>query len=164
MIDAAPAHPTATLLDDDADRLFFALSDRSRRRILVRIATAPDDAGTIAQDLGMSRQAVAKQFRVLEDAGIVRVERRGRRHVHSVAPERLRELSDVLGLVARGWERNLETLMTHAESGGKGTDSAGSSADVESKAMATDDTAGTVLDPVDSDRFKGSVSSVNTCG
>lgn len=106
----------AALLGDDADRMLTALADRSRRRILVHIAATPDDAGAIAKDLGLTRQAVAKQFRILEEAGLVHVEREGRRRVHSVTPTRIRELSDVLGLVARGWDRNLGLLKARAES------------------------------------------------
>lgn len=41
--------PRALLLGERADVTFAALSDRTRRRILVRLAEAPDDAGEIGR-------------------------------------------------------------------------------------------------------------------
>jgi DNA-binding transcriptional ArsR family regulator len=93
------------LLGDAADRLFGALGDPTRRRILVRLAERPDDAGAVARDLDLSRQAVAKQLSLLEEAGMVSATRESRRRVHAVDASRIREISDLLGLVARGWER-----------------------------------------------------------
>lgn len=103
------------LLSEDSDRLFTALSDRTRRRILVRLAQSPDDAGAVGRDLDLSRQAVAKQLRILENAGIVETTTQSRRHVHSVAPSRIRDVSELLGLVARGWDSRLEQVKEIAE-------------------------------------------------
>lgn len=112
--DSGPDHADS-LLSEEADRVFTALADRTRRRILVRLAHTPDDAGSVGRDLELSRQAVAKQIRILENAGIVQATHRSRRRVHSVAPSRIGEISDLLGLVARGWDRRLEQVKTRAE-------------------------------------------------
>lgn len=106
---------THTLLADGADEVFAALADRTRRRILVQLAERPDDAGAVARDLEVSRQAVAKHLRVLEQAGIVRASLVARRRVHRVDPSRLREVSDLLGVVAAGWDRRLASLKEQAE-------------------------------------------------
>lgn len=103
------------ILSEEADIVFPALADRTRRRILVRLASAPSDAGAVARDLELSRQAVAKQLRILESAGIVSVCTHAGRHLHSVAPSRIREISDLLGTVASGWDRQLEDVRTRAE-------------------------------------------------
>ena len=42
-------------------------------------------------------------------------ERSARRRVHTVTPERVREVSDLLGLVATGWEGRLAGLKAVAE-------------------------------------------------
>ncbi|WP_150460043.1 ArsR/SmtB family transcription factor [Nesterenkonia ebinurensis] len=104
-----------SLLSEEADRVFTALADRTRRRILVRLARSPDSAGAVARDLDLSRQAVAKQMRILENAGIVEAASRSHRRVHSVAPSRISEISELLGLVARGWDRRLEHVKARAE-------------------------------------------------
>ena len=106
---------THGLLADGADEVFAALADRTRRRILVRLAERPDDAGAVAGDLEVSRQAVAKHLRVLEEAGIVRASLVTRRRVHRVDPSRLREVSDLLGVVAAGWDRRLASIKERAE-------------------------------------------------
>lgn len=108
-----------SLLSEEADRVFTALADRTRRRILVRLAQSPDDAGSVGRDLQLSRQAVAKQIRILENAGIVQATNRSRRRVHSVTPSRIGEVSELLGLVARGWDRRLEQVKARAEEGSK---------------------------------------------
>lgn len=107
--------PRALLLGERADVTFAALSDRTRRRILVRLAEAPDDAGAVARDLEVSRQAVAKHLRILEDAGLVHSTRVSRRRVHDVDAARIAEVSDLLGVVARGWDRRLEAIKREAE-------------------------------------------------
>lgn len=103
------------LLGEEADRTFGALGDPTRRRILVRLAERSDDAGAVAADLDLSRQAVAKQLRLLEAAGIVSATTRARRRVHAVEASRIREISDLLGLVARGWDRRLAGIAAEAE-------------------------------------------------
>lgn len=103
------------LLGEVADRTFGALGDPTRRRILVRLAERPDDAGAVAADLDLTRQAVAKQLRLLEAAGIVSVSVQARRRVHAVEASRIREVSDLLGLVAQGWDRRLVGIAEEAE-------------------------------------------------
>lgn len=111
---SAPS-PHELLLGERADATFTALSDRTRRRILVRLAETPDDAGAVARDLEVSRQAVAKHVRILEGAGLVHSTRDARRRVHDVDAARIAEVSDLLGVVARGWDRRLEGIKTEAE-------------------------------------------------
>lgn len=107
--------PSEVLLGDRSDGIFAALADRTRRRILVRLAERPDDAGAVARDLEVSRQAVAKHLRVLEGAGIVRAAMVSRRRVHTVEPARIREVSELLGVVAGGWDRRLAQVKGRAE-------------------------------------------------
>ena len=112
---AASGSGSEQLLGEAADRTFGALGDATRRRILVRLARRPDDAGAVAADLDLSRQAVAKQLRILESAGIVSASTQARRRVHTVEASRIREISDLLGLVARGWDRRLAGIAAEAE-------------------------------------------------
>ncbi|TCW24412.1 ArsR/SmtB family transcription factor [Dietzia cinnamea] len=107
--------PHDRLLSEEADGVFGALADRTRRRVLVRLADRPDDAGAVARDLGVSRQAVAKHLRILTDSGLVHARPHHRRQVHAVRPDRIREISDLLGAVSRGWDRRLEQVRERAE-------------------------------------------------
>ena len=112
---AAEGEGLSDLLAPEADGVFAALADRTRRRILVRLADQPDDAGAVAADLGISRQAVAKHLRMLVDSGLVAASPQQRRQVHAVRPDRIREISDLLGAVSRGWDRRLALVKDHAE-------------------------------------------------
>lgn len=107
--------PHDRLLSEEADGVFGALADRTRRRVLVRLADRPDDAGAVARDLGVSRQAVAKHLRILTDSGLVHAQPHHRRQVHAVRPDRIREISDLLGAVSQGWDRRLAQVRERAE-------------------------------------------------
>lgn len=107
--------PSEGLLGPGADAVFTALADRTRRQILVRLAEKPDDAGAVARDLGLSRQAVAKQLRILESAGMVDAQRVSARKVHSVDPSRILSVSDLLGAVGGGRDRRLARIKDVAE-------------------------------------------------
>lgn len=118
MTDDPCAGDPSGLLGAEADAVFSALADRTRRRVLVRLADRPNDAGAVAADLGISRQAVAKHLSVLVASGLVSVRPERRRQVHSVDPRRIREVSDLLGAVSRGWDRRLALVQERAESAG----------------------------------------------
>lgn len=112
---AAEGEGLSGLLAPEADGVFAALADRTRRHILVRLADRPDDAGAVAADLGISRQAVAKHLRILVESGLVTASPQQRRQVHAVRPDRIREISDLLGAVSRGWDRRLALVKQRAE-------------------------------------------------
>jgi DNA-binding transcriptional ArsR family regulator len=66
------------LEDEAADGLFHALADGTRRDILRRCAAGEPSVSRLAQAYPMSFAAVQKHVAVLERAGLVTKERRGR--------------------------------------------------------------------------------------
>ncbi len=66
------------LTDDEVDRLFHALSDATRRDILRRCIRGEPSVSRLADVYPMSFAAVQKHVAVLERAGLVTKERRGR--------------------------------------------------------------------------------------
>ena len=62
----------------ELDRVWKALSDKSRRRILDLLGERPHTTGELAARFRTSRFAVMKHLAVLERARLVLVERRGR--------------------------------------------------------------------------------------
>ncbi len=65
------------------DQCFSALSDPTRRRLLETLKDGDHTVSELADPLPMSLPAVQKHLRVLEDAGLVVTEKRGRtRHCH----------------------------------------------------------------------------------
>lgn len=64
---------------DDMDAVFHALSSSARRRILDILTSNPGaPVGEVADRFDMSRIAVMKHLRVLEDAGLVTSKKQGR--------------------------------------------------------------------------------------
>jgi DNA-binding transcriptional ArsR family regulator len=73
-----------------------ALGDATRRRILERLADGPCAVGDIARGLPVGRPAVSMHLRVLQDAGLVRHQREGNRHLYQLDPHGLALLRDYL--------------------------------------------------------------------
>jgi DNA-binding transcriptional ArsR family regulator len=76
----------AGTLADVLDSAFLrALAEPSRLDVLkVMLAAGPSDVGTIAAHLPLERTVVSRHLKVLHDAGIVAVERVGRRRVYAL--------------------------------------------------------------------------------
>ena len=71
----------------DRDLVFSALADSCRRALLDRLRL--DNGQTLVAlcaGLPLTRQAVTKHWRVLEDAGLVMSRRRGREKLHFLNP------------------------------------------------------------------------------
>jgi DNA-binding transcriptional ArsR family regulator len=82
------------LTDEDADRLFHALADATRRDILHRCVRGEPSVSRLADVYPMSFAAVQKHVAVLERAGLVTKERRGRE-------QRVRTDGDAVGRARR---------------------------------------------------------------
>jgi DNA-binding transcriptional ArsR family regulator len=101
---------------DEADELWAAVADPTRRRLLdVLLAQGEATATTLAAELPVTRQAVAKHLAVLDRAGLVQGRRRGREVRYAVRPERLDAARQSLANVAAGWDERLATIKRLAE-------------------------------------------------
>jgi DNA-binding transcriptional ArsR family regulator len=109
------ARRTKQAHEDRLDAILHALSDRTRRALLRRLADGPAKVTELAAPFAMTRIAVAKHLRVLEQAQLVSRTIDGRIHWCEVDPGPLGEVDRWL-LDYRGfWSRNLEALARYAE-------------------------------------------------
>jgi DNA-binding transcriptional ArsR family regulator len=70
---------TAAEIDDKDDALFKALGNRTRRRLLDVLKAGPRTTGMLCEALpSLDRCTVMQHLNVLEEAGLIVVERRGR--------------------------------------------------------------------------------------
>jgi DNA-binding transcriptional ArsR family regulator len=77
----------------DADKLFKALADPSRRKLLDLLhASNGQTLGQLSERLDMTRQAVTKHLVVLEDANLVATVWRGREKLHYLNPVPISEI------------------------------------------------------------------------
>jgi DNA-binding transcriptional ArsR family regulator len=95
---------------EQADDVFDALADPTRRRIVEHLGRAPATAGEIAELLPVSRQAVVKHLGLLEEAGLVCGERDGRRVVFRLTPAPFAQAAGWMHDVGAAWDRRLDKL------------------------------------------------------
>ena len=77
----------------DADKLFKALADPSRRKLLdLLCAHDGQTLGELCEHLDMTRQAVTQHLAVLETANLVATSWRGREKLHYLNPVPLYEI------------------------------------------------------------------------
>lgn len=101
--------------DSRLDRTLAALADPTRRAILARLAEGEAKVTDIAKPYDISLNAVSKHLRVLERAGLLRREVRGREHVLFYDGGPLAEVGTWLERHRRFWSRSLDRLEDHLE-------------------------------------------------
>ncbi len=94
----------------DLDRTFAALSDTTRRAIVARLASGEAPLSDLAAPFEMSLTAVSKHVRVLSDAGLVTVSKRGRTRYCQLEATPMKDAADWLDDYRRFWEDRLEAL------------------------------------------------------
>lgn len=77
--------------------VFQAIADPTRRRIILKLANGQLNLGEIGQDFGISRQAIAKHIKVLNECGMISVTQKGR---EQFCEARLSQLDEVVDWVA----------------------------------------------------------------
>ena len=100
--------------DDVVDQLFHALADGTRRDILRRSAREDLSVSRLAEAYPMSFAAVQKHVAVLERAGLITKERRGREqlvHADAAAVRRAREAVSQLEKAWRGRVQRMSDLL-----------------------------------------------------
>ena len=105
----------ADLTEEEVDRLFHALADATRRDILRRCIRGEPSVSRLAEVYPMSFAAVQKHVVVLERAGLVTKERRGRKqlvHTDVAAVDRVRQVLDELEQTWRGRAERMSDLLT----------------------------------------------------
>lgn len=90
--------------------VFHALGDATRRQMLRELAKSERTVGQLAEPFAMSLAAASKHIKVLESAGLVRREVRGRTHVCRLEPGPLAHAHEWLGFYEHFWNRRLDLL------------------------------------------------------
>jgi len=96
--------------------VFAALGDETRLSLVMKLAGG--QARSIAHltaGYGLTRQAVTKHLRVLEEAGIVHNVRSGRESLFELNPRPIAEVRDYLDDVSRQWDEALGRLKAFVE-------------------------------------------------
>jgi ArsR family transcriptional regulator, cadmium/lead-responsive transcriptional repressor len=101
----------------EIDELWSAIADPTRRRVLdVLLDRGEATATTVAGELPVTRQAVAKHLAVLDRAGLVEGRRQGREVRYAIRPQRLDAATRSMAQVAAEWDARLAAIKRIAES------------------------------------------------
>jgi DNA-binding transcriptional ArsR family regulator len=114
----SPAHrPPAASAIAEAAPLFAALGDETRLRIVARLCRdGPASISRLTDSADVTRQAVTKHLRALEDAGLVRSDRAGRERIWELQTRRLTQVRRYLDQISDQWDDTLERLRAFVES------------------------------------------------
>ena len=94
----------------DLDRTFFALADPTRRGILERLARGSATISELAAPTGMTLTGLKKHVQILEEAGLITTEKRGRERHGRLGPKSLEDAWTWIDAYQRMWEDRFDRL------------------------------------------------------
>lgn len=95
---------------DDLSHVFYALADSNRRQILDLVAKRPRLATELAKRFDMSFPAVSKHIKILEEAGFVKRNIKGREHSIAIEQKSLKKAYDWIDHYRKFWEESFDRL------------------------------------------------------
>ncbi|GAA1440866.1 metalloregulator ArsR/SmtB family transcription factor [Leifsonia poae] len=99
----------------DVDAIFRALADQTRRDIVERLRGGEATVTALARPHPMSLAAFVKHLGVLESAGLLTSDKRGRERWCRLTPEALRPAEQWMRTYGEFWNDRLDALENHLE-------------------------------------------------
>ena len=100
----------------DNSALWAAIGEPTRQSVINRLLDdGPGTATSLAAELPVTRQAVAKHLTVLDRAGLVEARKHGREVRYALKIARLMEASEELAKLASQWDKRLLKIKQLAE-------------------------------------------------
>ncbi len=96
--------------DAEADQIFHALADTTRRDILDQVLVAEQSVSALSRRYPISFAAVQKHVAVLQRAGVVEKRRHGREQLVRGNPEPIRRAARQLQQYERLWRRRAQRI------------------------------------------------------
>jgi DNA-binding transcriptional ArsR family regulator len=110
------AKSSETYQDACLDRVFRALGDPTRRKLLARLRDGSAMVTELARPFDMSLPAVGKHLRVLENAGLIERTIDGRVHHCELNALPLKNAGDWLERYQQFWSESLDSLSEYVQS------------------------------------------------
>jgi len=95
--------------------VFQAIADPTRRNVLKLLASSDRPISNISEHFAISRTAVVKHLKILEQAELVSAQKKGRERIYTLHSERLKEIEDWLQYFHLFWDNKLAQLQTMVE-------------------------------------------------
>ena len=97
------------------DHVFGALSDATRRAIVMRLCEGEASVGELAKPFDMALPSLMKHIRILESSGLVASEKTGRVRMCSLQTKTLATIEAWLAAQREIWEQRLDRLEMYVE-------------------------------------------------
>ena len=111
-----PNSPRVAAKSEASAHLFAALGDPTRLRLVSRLSAAgPMSIARLTEGSDVTRQAITKHLRVLQESGFVRSARQGRESVWQLDRRRLAHARRYLDIISRQWDEALLRLRGFVE-------------------------------------------------
>lgn len=91
-----------------ADKVFHALSNPTRRKVLEHLSVGPATVSELAAPFDMQLPSFVQHLSVLERSRLVKSRKSGRVRTYEIAPERFAVVEDWLAARRQLWEARLD--------------------------------------------------------
>ena len=98
------------MITHELTSIFAALADPTRRAIVERLALGEASAGQLAEPFGISKPAISKHLKVLENANLIVRKKDAQWHRFQLQSDSLKVVSDWISRYRQFWEDQLDAL------------------------------------------------------
>ncbi len=104
-------------MQDKIDKIFKAIADPTRREILhaLVVASVALPITDISAKFDISRQGVTKHIRILEEAELVEITKKGRERIVFANPSSLKTVSEWLQFYEQFWDGSIKGLVDYLD-------------------------------------------------
>lgn len=95
--------------------VFQAIADPTRREIIYLLTDKNLTLNKVAENFKVSRPAISKHIKILNECGLVTIEQQGRERYCRVNPRPLKEVYNWLEHFNKFWDKKLNSLKNYLE-------------------------------------------------
>ena len=90
--------------------VFQAIADPTRREIITLIARSEINVNSIVENFEISRPSISQHVKILQECGIIVIEKRGRERYCKIQPTNLRKVAEWVEPFRELWEQKLDSF------------------------------------------------------
>jgi DNA-binding transcriptional ArsR family regulator len=90
--------------------VFQAIADPTRRQIINLVANNVINLNAITENFDISRPAISQHIKILNECGIIEIEKKGRERYCKIQPNNLKVASDWIQQYKGLWEQKLDSF------------------------------------------------------
>ena len=95
--------------------VFQGIADPTRREIILLLRKNDLTLNKVAENFNISRPAISKHVKVLEECGLIKIKQKGRERFCIINPKPLNEIYEWLEYFDKFWDKKLNSLQNFLE-------------------------------------------------